>query len=124
MPIPSHLQLCENGELLSFVQMEGATHPVGLLMNILLDCACGMKYLASRKFVHRDLAARNVLLDENHRGKICDFGLGRQVKTENYYRMASDMMLPIRWTDPRALETQIFSEATDVGSCPTALARL
>jgi hypothetical protein len=43
-----------------------------------------------------------------------DFGLGRLTYGVEYYRMKSEMLLPMRWTDPWAIEHQVFTEATDV----------
>jgi serine/threonine protein kinase len=111
------LEFCSNGSLLNYVARHTTDHTTAHLLGILRDIAAGMAYLVSRSFVHRDLAARNVLLDEKHRAKICDFGLGRNLQSDAYeYRMATDLLLPIRWTDPWALQHQIFSEASDVWS--------
>jgi len=44
-----------------------------------------MKYLSSQRFTHRDLAARNCLVGKNLELKISDFGLTRDVYTDEYY---------------------------------------
>lgn len=41
------------------------------------DIARGMQFLHSCRIVHRDLKSLNVLLDENGRAHICDFGFSR-----------------------------------------------
>jgi serine/threonine protein kinase len=55
-------------------------------LQLACDCAEGLAYLASRKFVHRDVAARNVLLGSEKRAKISDFGMSREIVDSNYYR--------------------------------------
>lgn len=44
-----------------------------------LDTATAMTYLHSKNVVHRDLKSHNLLVDENGRIKICDFGFSRKV---------------------------------------------
>lgn len=44
---------------------------------IALDVARGLEYLHSKGVIHRDLKSLNVLLDENMKAKICDFGMVR-----------------------------------------------
>ncbi|XP_022730945.1 receptor-like kinase TMK3, partial [Durio zibethinus] len=47
-------------------------------LSIALDVARGMEYLhnlARQTFIHRDLKSSNILLDENFRAKVSDFGL-------------------------------------------------
>jgi serine/threonine protein kinase len=46
-----------------------------------------MNYLSSQRFTHRDLAARNCLLGHDLRLKISDFGLTRDVYTDEYYKV-------------------------------------
>jgi len=110
------LELCDEGELLKYLQDKKRDHSIATLMRILKEVASGMRYLSSKHFVHRDLAARNVLLDSESRAKVCDFGLGRNFQGDEYYRVSSETLLPIRWTDPWAVMNQVFSEATDVWS--------
>ena len=42
---------------------------------IALDVAYGVKYLHDQEILHRDLKSLNVLLNEEYRAKLCDFGL-------------------------------------------------
>ncbi|KAG8387442.1 hypothetical protein BUALT_Bualt02G0021800 [Buddleja alternifolia] len=47
-------------------------------LNIALDVARGVEYLhslAHRSFIHRDLKSANILLDDDFRAKVSDFGL-------------------------------------------------
>ncbi|MQL84727.1 hypothetical protein Taro_017242 [Colocasia esculenta] len=47
-------------------------------LNIALDVARGLEYLhnlAHQSFIHRDLKSSNILLDDEYRAKISDFGL-------------------------------------------------
>jgi len=52
----------------------------------------------------RDLAARNCLIGKRLALKISDFGLTRDVYTNEYYQMGEQRMLPIRWMAPERYE--------------------
>lgn len=75
-----------------------------------------MEYLAAQRFVHRDLACRNCLVGDDLVVKIADFGMSRDVYTSDYYRMAGNRPMPIRWMSPESIHYQIFTLESDVWS--------
>uniref|UniRef100_M4BSU3 TKL/LISK/LISK-DD1 protein kinase n=1 Tax=Hyaloperonospora arabidopsidis (strain Emoy2) TaxID=559515 RepID=M4BSU3_HYAAE len=50
------------------------------MVRIALDAAQGMEYLQQRHFVHRDIKSSNILLDDQYRAKLCDFGFAIEIK--------------------------------------------
>jgi serine/threonine protein kinase len=112
-PIMVVMEYCEHGALNNYL----ARSRLSLRRQLVIasDCADGLAYLASRRFVHRDIAARNVLVSSDKRAKIADFGLSRETNASDYYRARGGQM-PIRWTAPEALEEGKFTTASDVWS--------
>ena len=112
-PLLVIIEYCEKGSLESY--LEKTDPPLHTKLQITVDCAKGMAYLASLRFIHRDLASRNVLLGSDMTAKIGDFGMSRETQDKAYYT-SSGGPLPVRWTAPEALEQQKFSEKSDVWS--------
>ena len=48
-------------------------------MSILTDAARALEFLHSKSLIHRDIKSPNILLDSQHRCKIADFGMARQL---------------------------------------------
>ena len=113
-PLMVVIEYCEHGSLDRYLRTQALSEGDRLL--IAGDCAEGLTYLASRRFVHRDIAARNVLVSSERRAKISDFGLSRETSGKSDYYRSKGGQIPVRWTAPEALEEHKFSSASDCWS--------
>ena len=95
------------------------------------DTSRGMQYLEDKNVIHRDLAARNVLISEDDHAKVSDFGLAlndhtfldagkvghlRQAVSRYTLITRPFLQLPIKWTAPEALRSNLFSSKSDMWS--------
>jgi serine/threonine protein kinase len=79
---------------------------------IICDIVMGMRHVHSHGIMHRDLKPANILLDEQWRGMICDFGLCRSLS-------AADPPTPfagtLRYAAPEQREGGVYyTEKVDV----------
>lgn len=65
-------------DLLTMMMMNADLSEVNIQV-IMYSLLCGVNYMHSAGIIHRDLKPANVLVNEDSRAKICDFGLSRQV---------------------------------------------
>ncbi|CAL8122848.1 unnamed protein product [Orchesella dallaii] len=77
------------------------------------DVASALEYLSSKKVIHGDLAARNILLTEDMKVKVTDFGLSRQLRNYSHYVKKHQEPLPWRWMALESLRDLSFSPQSD-----------
>ncbi|KAG1765981.1 kinase-like domain-containing protein [Suillus placidus] len=65
----------ENGSLTEYLQLKHETLFENEKFSLLRDVARGLQYLHSQSIVHGDLSGNNVLVDENGKACLTDFGL-------------------------------------------------
>ena len=63
-------------------------------------------------------------VDAKLRIKVGDFGLARDVYSNDYYRANKRTKLPVKWMPPETLHDSISNEKTDVVGYTHAPARL
>lgn len=84
-----------------------------LKISVASDIAKGMVYLHSEGIVHRDLAARNILLTEDYRAKITDFGLSRVLSPDQEEQNTKSEVGPLKWMAPESISKRVFSKKSD-----------
>jgi len=88
-----------------------------LLKRMLMDAAKGMNYLHKSDpiVIHRDLKSHNLLVDENWKVKVCDFGLSKILETQSDFASMTACGTP-SWTAPEILRNEPYSEKADIYS--------
>lgn len=67
------------------------------------DIARGMRYLHNSQIIHRDLKTLNILLDENNRIRICDFGFSKKILKSNKREIMTKNIGAPFWMAPEIL---------------------
>lgn len=122
------MELMANGDLKSYLRSHRpdteAYDPSSIelpptlkrILQMAIEIADGMAYLAAKKFVHRDLAARNCMVADDLTVKIGDFGMTRDIYETDYYRKGTKGLLPVRWMAPESLKDGVFTSSSDAWS--------
>ncbi|KAF0715131.1 Aste57867_3547 [Aphanomyces stellatus] len=110
-------ELLKNGSFFDYYHKNPRPPPAEhrlLCYNIALDMARGLAYLHNHNpiVIHRDLKSQNILLDENMRTKIADFGLS---KFREVGKTMSICGSPL-WVAPEVLRGEKYSTPCDVFS--------
>ncbi|KAJ6803310.1 receptor-like kinase TMK3 [Iris pallida] len=95
-------------------------------LNIALDVARAMEYLhslAHQSFIHRDLKSSNILLGDDYRAKVADFGLVK-LAPEGQYSLATRLAGTFGYLAPEYAVTGKVTTKVDVFSFGVVLVEL
>jgi LIM domain kinase 1 len=67
-------EFLNGGNMRSYIASPNLPFPWRLRLSFAVDVARAVAYMHARKCMHRDLKPENLLLTENYRVKVCDFG--------------------------------------------------
>jgi serine/threonine protein kinase len=113
------LEYMNKGDLHNYLLIKNKLEICEIIL-IAIQIADACEYLEENKIVHRDLAARNCLLSSidcsNNKlvVKIADFGLARNLDSDNIYKLKRNNKLPVRWLAPESVLKGVFSIKSDV----------
>ncbi|XP_065877682.1 serine/threonine/tyrosine-protein kinase HT1 [Euphorbia lathyris] len=94
-------------------KLEQKSLPLEKLITFALEIARGMEYIHSQGIIHRDLKPENVLIDEEFRLKIADFGIACE---EAYCDLLADDPGTYRWMAPEMIKKKSYGRRVDVYS--------
>jgi len=88
-----------------------------MIKRMMMDAAKGMNYLhkSNPMIIHRDLKSHNLLVDENWKVKVCDFGLSKILENQSDFNNMTACGTA-SWTAPEILRNEKYTEKADVYS--------
>ncbi|KAK4753925.1 hypothetical protein SAY87_002029 [Trapa incisa] len=109
-----------NGTLRS--HLDGNHYPIlnfSQRIAIAIDVAHGLTYLhtySERQIIHRDVKPSNILLTENMRAKVADFGFARLVADSEQSQVHTAVKGTVGYLDPEYMRTHQLTAKSDVYS--------
>ena len=106
-------ELASGGSLWDYLHATNKPLAHELQAAFLYDVARGMSFLHTKGILHRDLTSSNVLVFDNDRLKLCDFGLSK-IKTGSSSRSKRGAAGTAQWMSPEEMDESPANEQTDV----------
>ena len=103
------------GSLFDYIHVQKGKFKDQEQLTIAYEIAIALKYLHSRKILHCDLKSSNILIDDNWKIKISDFGLSRIKNLLTLQENKGRIGTP-HWMAPEIMKGNVYQEASDIFS--------
>lgn len=114
-PATIALKYYPNGPLRGILKHSKKIQKLPDITDILINVANGMRYISECNIIHRDLAARNVMVEDNFRMRVGDFGLSKFADGNGFCVSHNIDELPVRHMAVESFPpTEEFSQQSDV----------
>ncbi|XP_019614693.1 PREDICTED: fibroblast growth factor receptor 2-like isoform X2 [Branchiostoma belcheri] len=115
--LKNFLRKCRQEEIYDEPRGDIYNFEVKQMYQVARQIARGMDHISRSRYIHGDLAARNVLVGEELKVKISDFGLAEDIYTRGYRRQDRLQRVPWKWMAPERLEDgKAYTSQSDVWS--------
>jgi len=104
------------GDLRSKLKDKGIDMDWKLRVGILRDIALAMNYLHAKSIIHRDLKSHNLLVAEDWKVKVCDFGLARTAPEGEEQKGGMTIVGTNEWMAPEVAMGEAYDNSADVFS--------
>lgn len=108
------------GDLRSKIKQRNKEIPWNRRIQIASETASAFAYLRSKNILHRDLKSSNLLVTENWKIKVCDFGFGRMVEVDSLMTTCGTN----QWMAPEVSLGEKYNHKADVFSYGMVLVEL
>ncbi|EJD54231.1 kinase-like protein [Auricularia subglabra TFB-10046 SS5] len=112
----------KHGDIIAYLK----THPHADRLRLMIDVARGLAHLHSQDppMVHSALQPSNILVDDNHRAIVADFGLAKALESlggETNYTLSNGAQVSMRWMAPELSDSRYGTPADVYAWSMTAL---
>eukprot|EP00257_Ricinus_communis_P015378 XP_015573273.1 serine/threonine-protein kinase RUNKEL [Ricinus communis] len=101
------LEYCVGGDLMTLLRQDSQL-PEDSIHDLARDLVRALQFLHSKGIIYCDLKPSNILLDENGRTKLCDFGLAR--KLSEISKTPSSMLPQAKRGTPSYMAPELFED--------------
>ncbi|XP_024986645.1 serine/threonine-protein kinase RUNKEL [Cynara cardunculus var. scolymus] len=101
------LEYCVGGDLRTLLEQDSKL-PEDSVHDLARDLVRGLRFLHSKGIIYCDLKPSNILLDENGRTKLCDFGLSR--KLSDISKTPSSLLPQAKRGTPCYMAPELFQD--------------
>ncbi|OVE77284.1 hypothetical protein BVX99_03045, partial [bacterium F16] len=76
------MEFVDGGNVHDLITSQGGPLPINRALDIIIQCAEGLKAAAEYKIIHRDIKPENIMLDGKGTPKLADLGLAKQLDAD------------------------------------------